>query len=308
MTNAITMDLESSPSAPPVGRAIDVGNVTGRAQPVRAVYRPGSVAEVRELVRRARADRVALYPVSRGLNWGYGSRSPVVADGAIVALSAMNRILNADQISATNPVAVIEPGVTQRQLYELLRTRCPELTFNVTGAGGDTSILGNALDRGVGYFGPRREDLFGLEVVCGSGAVIRTGFRRLGESSPLAHSHPYGLGPMLDGLFSQGNFGIVTSACFRLLPRRPREVVVSLALRRESDLGPFIEELARLKREGLMGSVTHVGNQARTHATLLFGTTRYLERECGLSAERALEEARRRGCPRRHGHDERSRR
>ena len=246
-----------------------------------------------QVVQSARATKTPVYPVSRGLNWGYGSASPVVAGCDLVELGRMNRILNADQISVANPVAVIEPGVTQGQLHEFLATRCPELTFNVTGSGRDTSILGNSLDRGVGYFGPRREDVFGLEVVCGSGQLLRTGFRRLGESSPLAHSHPYGLGPMLDGLFFQGNFGIVTSACFRLLPRRSYEVAVSLALKSEEALAPFIDELAKLKRDGLLATVTHIANRARTHATLSAGVTRYLQEHGNIAPEHLRAEAER---------------
>lgn len=203
----------------------------------------------------------------------------------------MNRILNADKISLANPVAVIEPGVTQGQLYDFLQSRCPDLTFNVTGSARNTSIIGNALDRGVGYFGPRKDDLFGLEVVCGSGQVLKTGFRRLGEDSPLAHSHPFGLGPMLDGIFFQGNFGIVTSACFRLMPRRPKELAVSLALRDSASLGDFINELANLKREGLMTSVNHIANKARSHSSMMYGMTSYLETMCGFAPERALRES-----------------
>jgi len=205
----------------------------------------------------------------------------------------MRGILNPDKISVNHPVAVIEPGVTQGQLYDFLQANCPELTFNVTGSARDTSIIGNALDRGVGYFGPRKDDLFGLEVVCGSGQVIRTGFRRLGDDSPLADSHPNGLGPMLDGLFSQGNFGIVTSACFRLLPRRPKEVAVSLALRNSVDLAAFIDELCRLKRDGLLASVTHIGNKARSQVSLMYGMTQYLEQSCGFKPAAALIEAER---------------
>ncbi len=189
-------------------------------------------------------------------------------------------------------MAVIEPGVTQRQLYDFLQANCPGLTFNVTGAGGATSILGNALDRGVGYFGPRKDDVFGLELVTGTGEILQTGFRRLGESSPLAHSHPFGLGPMIDGIFFQSNFGIVTSACFRLLPRRPIEVAVSMALRKPEDLAGFIDELARIKRDGLLTSVTHIGNRPRTHSTLMYGILRSLERR-GLSAAEAASEAER---------------
>lgn len=266
-------------------------NVTGRSYSAIGAVRPRSAAEVKMLVETARALHVPLYPVSTGLNWGYGSRSPTRPDSLIVELGAMNSILNADEISLENPVAVIEAGVTQRQLHDFLARRCPALGFNVTGAAADTSIIGNSLDRGVGYLGPRKEDLFGLEVVTGTGALLQTGFRRLGPESPLAHTHPFGLGPMLDGLFFQGNFGIVTSACFRLHPRRPMEVGVSLALRREADLAPFVDELAHLKRDGLLTSVTHLGNRARTHATLSYGIARYLEEECGLSREAAMEDA-----------------
>ena len=266
-------------------------NVTGRLKTILAVYEPASVEDIVAIVHSARLSRAPLYPISKGFNWGYGSRSPVTENCSLVDLGRMNRILNAARISVDNPIAVIEPGVTQIQLYEFLQTHCPKLTFNVTGSGRDTSILGNALDRGVGYMGPRKDDVFGLEIVTGTGETLRTGFRRLGDSSPLAHSHPFGLGPILDGLFFQSNFGIVTSACFRLFPRRPKEVAVSLALRRATDLPQFIDELARLKRDGLLTSVTHIANRARTRSTLSFGITRYLENECGFSREAANREA-----------------
>ncbi|NLF55948.1 MAG: FAD-binding protein [Thauera phenolivorans] len=267
------------------------GNVTARHIPPLGTLSASSPAEVQDIVRRARSEGFALYPISTGLNWGYGSHSPTSKNAWLLDLGAMNGILNADEISLDNPVAVIEPGVTQGQLHDFLQAHCPELGFNVTGAGRDTSIIGNALDRGVGYFGPRKDDLFGLEVVAGTGQMLRTGFRRLGEDSPLAHSHPFGLGPMLDGLFFQGNFGIVTSACFRLRPKRPCERAVSLALRRREDLPAFIDVLARLKREGLLTSVTHIGNRERTHATLSYGITHYLETECGMDGAAARAEA-----------------
>ena len=268
-----------------------VENVTGVARGPNAVLRPNSTGEVQALVRQAREDCQALYPISKGLNWGYGSRSPVGPGNTLVDLSGMNRIRNADQISRDHPIAVIEPGVTQGQLFGFLAERCPDLTFNVTGAGTETSLIGCGLERGVGYYGPRREDLFGLEVVTGTGEILKTGFRRLGEESPLAHLHPDGLGPILDGLFFQGNFGIVTSACLRLRPRRPREVAVSLALYRSAELGTLIDTLAQLKRDGLLTSVTHIGNRARNHSTLTYGVTQYLETHSGRTPEQALKEA-----------------
>lgn len=268
-------------------------NITGRAYPASSLAQPSCLQDVVSLVVAARQKKTPLYPISTGRNWGYGSASPAASGCQLVDLRKMNRILNADKISLLNPVAVIEPGVTQGQLYDFLQQHCPALTFNVTGASRDTSIIGNALDRGVGYFGPRKDDLFGLEVVCGSGEVLKTGFRRLGEDSPLAHSHPFGLGPMLDGLFFQGNYGIVTSACFRLMPRRPKEVAVSLALYDNEKLNLFINELAHLKRTGLMTSVTHVANKARTHSSLMYGIHQYFETVCQYAPDRANEDAER---------------
>ncbi|MFW5724683.1 MAG: FAD-binding oxidoreductase [Halochromatium sp.] len=281
--------MNTKPSSNPEPPSTE--NVTGVARQVQNQRQPSSCEEVQALITQARRDQRPLYPISKGHNWGYGSRSPVTEGNSLVDLSGMNRIRNAEEISVDHPIAVIEPGVTQGQLHDFLAEHCPELTFNVTGAGRATSLIGCALDRGVGYFGPRREDLFGLEIVTGTGEILKTGFRRLGEDSPLAHLHPDGLGPILDGLFFQGNFGIVTSACLRLRPRRPREVAVSLSLHREQDLGELINRLARLKRDGLLTSVTHIGNRARNHSTLTYGIARYLETVCGRSPAQALAES-----------------
>ncbi|TWI62996.1 4-cresol dehydrogenase (hydroxylating) [Pseudoduganella lurida] len=270
----------------------DTSNLTGRSRPGGRLLRPRTTAQVQRIVRLANLRGWTVNPVSTGLNYGYGGASPARTTDIQLDLRRMTAIRNAAAISRANPVAVIEPGVTQQALYAWLQQHHPDLAFNVTGSARETSIIGNALDRGVGYFGPRREDLFGLEIVTGTGELLRTGFRRLGEESPLAHSHPYGLGPILDGLFFQGNFGIVTSACFRLVPRRPVAVAITLGLRAGASLASFIDRLAELKREAVMDSVTHIGNRARSHASLMYGITTYLEQQCGRTPAAAASEAR----------------
>lgn len=249
---------------------------------ISGLVQPRSTGEVVELVRHAVATGQPLYPVSTGMNWGYGGAVPPRSGCLLMDLSGMNQIRNAASIGPGNPVALIEPGVSQQQLHQHLAWHAPELRFNVTGAASSTSIIGNALDRGVGYSGPRVDDLFGLEVVLGTGDVIHTGFRRLGEDSPLAHCHRHGLGPLPDGLFFQGNFGIVTSACFRLQRRRPVELALSIGLRDGSRLAEFLDRLIDLKRDGLLTSVTHVGNSARARATLRAGLSSYLHDRCRL--------------------------
>ena len=266
-------------------------NVTGWGQGSLVCWRPRDVKDVVACVQKAADEKLALYPVSTGLNWGYGSAAPPQPGAVLLDLSGMDEILNKQELIDGASVAVIQPGVTQRKLHDFLARHRPDLGFNVTGSSMDTSLLGNALDRGVGYLGPRREDVFGLEVVTGKGEVLQTGFRRLGAQSPLAHTHPYGLGPMLDGLFFQGNYGIVTSACFKLIPRPERSVAVSLALKDSAHLGRFLDGLALLKRLGVVSGVTHVGNQARTRASMMSGISQYLQETCGLAGERLRAEA-----------------
>lgn len=260
-------------------------NVTGKFKTVSGICTPTSVKEIIELVHSARASKKAIYPYSKGLNWGYGSRSPVSDNCLLVDMSKMNKILNEKNISIDNPIALIEPGVTQIQLFNFLETNIPSLRFNVTGSGKDTSIIGNALDRGIGYFGPKKDDLFALEIVTGTGEVIKTGFRRLGGSSPIMYNRSSGIGPDLEGLFFQSNFGIVTSACFRLRPKHSREITLSLSLKSENFLPQFIDELMALKREGLIANQIHVANRTRSQSSLAFGISDYLKKNYRISTE-----------------------
>ena len=77
------------------------------------VLRPVNSAQVAEIVRIATETDVALYPISTGNNWGYGSGNPVKDDCALIDLSAMDRVLAFDTGAG---VVTVEPGVTQRKL------------------------------------------------------------------------------------------------------------------------------------------------------------------------------------------------
>src|SRR5262245_40298350 len=52
-----------------------------------AVVRPSRVGQVPELLRIAREQRVSLYPISRGRNWGWGDACPVTERQIILDLS-----------------------------------------------------------------------------------------------------------------------------------------------------------------------------------------------------------------------------
>lgn len=239
-------------------------NAGGLRRMVPAVVRPGCTDEVRAVIEIANRFRVPVHPISRGKNWGYGSRLPVRDGTAILDLSRMDRIREVD---GERFYAVVEPGVTQRQMHERLRDEGIGAIFNVTGAGLDTSLIGNALERGAGYLGSRAEDFCGYEVVFGSGELVRTGFGHF-PGARATYLYPAGVGPSLDGLLAQSNFGVVTAAGMKLVPVPERRATVIAKLGREVDFGRFIDALARLRRLGVINTVAHIGNRARFQITL----------------------------------------
>ncbi|MBM4153738.1 MAG: FAD-binding oxidoreductase [Lentisphaerae bacterium] len=228
------------------------------------ILRPRSVADVQAVVRIARAHRAPVHPVSRGCNWGMGSRLPPRDGTAVVDLSGLDRIR---EVNAPGRYAVVEADVTQGQLHRRLAGDGLPLIFNVTGSSTGTSLVGNSLDRGVGYFDSRATLLSGLEVVLGTGEVIRTGFGHY-DGARTTHLYRHGIGPWLDGLFAQGNFGIVTAAGVELLPKPERETAVIARIDREDALPALIDAFAGLRRRGVIGGVAHIGNRARSWMTL----------------------------------------
>jgi 4-cresol dehydrogenase (hydroxylating) len=227
-------------------------------QAIPAILRPGSVEEVQECCRLANRIRLPLYPISGGKNWGYGSRVPVESGCALLDLSRLNRIVDFDEELA---YVTVEPGVTQRQLYDFLRQQRSRLWMDATGSSPDSSLIGNTMERGFGHtpYGARFAHVCRLEVVLPSGELIRTGFGRFANSQA-AHTYQWGMGPVLDGLFSQSNLGIVTQMTLWLMPAPEYFQSFSFTLEREEQLPAFIDSLRPLRMDGTLKSAIHLGN------------------------------------------------
>jgi 4-cresol dehydrogenase (hydroxylating) flavoprotein subunit len=226
-----------------------------------AVARPGCAREVAELARLANTHGVALYPVSTGRNWGYGDACPVGPGQVLVDLSRMKRIIKVD---AELAYAVIEPGVTQRQLSDFLREEGTGLWCDCTGAGPDTSFVGNILERGFGHtpYGNRLQHVAGMQVVLASGEMLDTGFGHYPQARA-THVFPYGVGPFLDGLFTQSNFGIVTQMGLWLMPQAACVNHFLCSVPQHGDVGPLVNALRPLRLDGTLRSIVHIGNDLR---------------------------------------------
>lgn len=230
-----------------------------------AVACPGSRAEVRACVLLARELGVTLYPISRGKNWGLGSRVPPETGAVLLDLGRMNRIEAFDEEMAW---VTVEPGVSFADLYDFLRARGSRLFANTTGASPHASVLGNALERGdgTGPYGDRAAHVCALEAVLPTGELVRTGFSRF-SGTPLAPLHRWGVGPSLDGLFTQSNLGIVTRMTLWLTPLPRSLSAVRFSVLEPERLPRLADALRDLRQDGTLRSVVGLWNDYRVLST-----------------------------------------
>lgn len=225
---------------------------------------PATVDEVQAIVRLANEHGVPLWPVSRGKNFGYGGAAPGMAGAIMLDLVRMNRII---EVNADHGYAILEPGVGFDQLFHhLVDNRIPLWMSAPAHTWG--SVVGNALERGVGYtpYGEHASKICGMEVVLPDGSLLRTGMGAMpgSKTGPL---FPYGFGPQWDGAFVQSNFGIVTKLGLWLMPEPEATLDLRMALPRVEDLPAAVDALRPLKLAGVVQANPSFGNAVRGLAT-----------------------------------------
>jgi 4-cresol dehydrogenase (hydroxylating) len=234
-----------------------------------AVLYPESTEQVRRVVEGANRHQIPVHPISRGKNWGYGDACPPGDGQVIVDLGKMNRII---EVNSKLCYVVIEPGVTQGQLYEYLTEMKTGLWMDSTGAGPEASIVGNTLERGFGHtrYGDRFLTSCGMQIVLADGRVLDTGFGHYPNAK--AHrAYRYGIGPFIDGIFSQSNYGIVTQMGVWLMPEPEAFTAFFFSSPNEEDLADIVDRLAPLRMQGILQSTIHIANDLR----VMSGRMRY---------------------------------
>lgn len=115
-----------------------------------AVIAPRKVTEVQALMRLSNKYGIPVWPYSIGRNVGYGGAAPRVPGSIGLDMGRhMNKVL---EINEPGAFALVEPGVTYKGLYEHLQSLGLEdkLWIDTPDIGGG-SVLGNTVERGVGY-------------------------------------------------------------------------------------------------------------------------------------------------------------
>lgn len=183
-----------------------------------------------------------------------------------MVLERLNRII---EINTEMAYVIVEPGVTYRQLHQHLQERQISLWVDCTDGPADGSVMGNALERGIGEtdYGDHFGNICGLEAVLPDGSLIRTGGGPF-EGFKSWNTYKWGVGPYIEGLFSQGNYGIVTKMGLWLMPRPEYFISCVFELDREDDFPALIDSMRRLQLMGAIKSKVHLVNDVVTFAVL----------------------------------------
>jgi 4-cresol dehydrogenase (hydroxylating) len=223
-----------------------------------AVLYPTSTEQVQAVVRIADELGVPLWVSSQGRNNGYGGPSPRVAGSVLVSLRRMNKVL---EINSQLAYAVVEPGVSWLDLHAaIIEGGHDDLMVSVPDLGWG-SVVGNSLDSGLTYLplGVDFQAPTGMEVVLADGTLLRTGMGAL-PNSKAWHSYKRGLGPVLDPLFVQSNFGIVTKMGYWLMRRPEAYAPLFLTVPRDHQLEQAIDILRELRLSGVIRGVPVMQN------------------------------------------------
>jgi 4-cresol dehydrogenase (hydroxylating) len=217
-----------------------------------AAVGPDTTEQVQAIVRTANKYKIPLYAISTGKNFAYGGPSPNVRGSVTVDLKRMNRVLEVDD---KRHFAVVEPGVSYIDLYRYIQERGLKVWIDTPDPGWG-SLVGNAMDHGIGYTMGFFRDHYGahcgMEVVLPNGEVMRTGMGAL-PGSKSWHEYKHGYGPDASGLFGQGNFGIVTKMGFRLMPQPEHWRNGLITVPKRADLIPLVDTVNFITDSGLAG-------------------------------------------------------
>ncbi|HWN28267.1 MAG TPA: FAD-linked oxidase C-terminal domain-containing protein [Actinomycetospora sp.] len=198
-------------------RAYECDVLTGYRVVPELVLLPRDAAQVAAAVRVCAEHRVPF--VARGAGTGLSGGALPVADGVVISLARLKRILEVDPVDRR---AVVEPGVTN---LEITAAAAPHGLYYAPDPSSQQvcTIGGNVAENSGGAhclkYGFTTNHVLEMEVVLADGSVVTLG-TETGDQA----------GPDLRGVFlgSEGTLGITTKITVRLL-RTPESVRTLLA-------------------------------------------------------------------------------
>ncbi|WP_035289422.1 FAD-binding oxidoreductase [Actinokineospora spheciospongiae] len=202
-----------------------------------AVVRARTTADVLATVRACLDTGTPLVP--RGAGTGLSGGANAVEGCVVLTTEAMTAIREVDP---QERLAVVEPGVVN----DVLRAACAEqgLWYPPDPASAPWSTIGGNVATNAGgvccvKYGVTRDYVLGLEVVTGTGEVVRLG-RRTAKGVA-----GYDLTGLVVG--SEGTLGVITEVTVRLRPARPPEHTVAGYFSSAVDAGRAVAAVAQAR-------------------------------------------------------------
>ena len=196
-----------------------------------AAVLPGSAEEVQAVVRACAAADVPF--VARGAGSGLSGGALPIADGILIVLSRMKRVLDVD---LENQRVCVEPGVTN---IEVTAAVAPDFFYPPDPSSQIVCSIGGNLAENSGgahcfKYGFTTNYVCGLEVVLPDGEMIQLGGKEL--DAP---------GYDLMGAFvgSEGTLGIATKAWLRVVPAPETTKTLVAFFDSTSDAGEVVSEI-----------------------------------------------------------------
>ncbi|WGW13093.1 FAD-linked oxidase C-terminal domain-containing protein [Saxibacter everestensis] len=186
-------------------------------EPAAAVVRPRTTEDVAAVVRWCFANRVAVVP--RGAGTGLSGGANALAGCIVLAFDAMNSVL---EINTDERLAVVQPGVVNDDLRAAVAV--DGLWYPPDPASAPWSTIGGNVATNAGgvccvKYGVTGDYVLGLEVVTGTGEIVRLG-RRTAKGVA-----GYDLRGLMIG--SEGTLGVITEVTVSLRPARAAERTIA---------------------------------------------------------------------------------
>src|SRR5262245_39143675 len=200
------------------------------------LLKPGSAAEVAEIVRLCAAAQVPLVPQGGHTGLAGGGIPHETGDEVLLSLSRLNRVRAVD---AANYTMTVDAGCILKQVQDAAAAEDRLFPLSLA-AEGSCQIGGNLSTNAGGItvlrYGNARDLVLGLEVVLPDGQVW-DGLRGLRKDNT-----GYDLKQLFLG--AEGTLGIITAAVLKLFPKPIERVTAFVAI---NDLAAAVELLARCR-------------------------------------------------------------
>ena len=242
-------------------KAYESDGLTAYRQPPLVVVLPQTTAQVSQVLAWCHKEEIKVVPRGAGTSLSGGALP--LADGVLVGLARMNRVLEIDYLDR---VAVVQPGVTNLAITHAVAGEgfyyAPDPSSQIA-----CTIGGNVAENSGGVhclkYGLTTNNVLGVEMVLADGEVIQLGGR---------HLEPAGLDLLGLVVGSEGLLGVVTEVTVRILPAPETARAILLGFPTAASAGDCV---AQVIADGIIPAGMEMMDKPATHAAEAFVNAGY---------------------------------